>query len=143
MPTWTKPVGATANVYAPQGQEAAVAWNRVSLATTDLTLNNSIEMVRLPQGAVVQQVLLRTGDLDGGAAGLLSVGVAGDTERYIRRVSCQAAATFTAGADATTVGTMLAAVPFTGETAISILVQTAPATPAAGTVDLSVLYVVE
>ena len=48
MPTWTKDVSAAAPVYQGEGQELACAWNRVALATGDLTLNNVIPLVRLP-----------------------------------------------------------------------------------------------
>lgn len=143
MPTWTKPVGVNSPAYSPDGQQLACAWNRVVLATGDLTLNAVHELVRLPRGAVVQDIVLRVSDMDSGAAGLVSVGVVGDTERYIRRVSIQAAATHRSGHDATTVGTMIAAGAFTAETAINLLVQTAPGTAVQGTVDIAVFYTTE
>lgn len=143
MPGYSKSVAATAPAYAPRGQELACAWNRVTVAAAELTLNAVIPVVRLPKGAVVHDVVIKTGDLDTGVAGILSVGVSGDTERYIRRVSCQAAGTFQAGNDATATASMIAAVPLAAETTVDILVQTAPATPAAGTIDLAVFYTVE
>lgn len=143
MPTWTKPVGANAPVYSSDGQQLACAWNRVVLATTDLTLNAVHELVRLPRGAIVQDVVLRVSDMDSGSAGVVSIGVAGDTERYIRRVSIQTAGVFRSGNDATAVGTMIAAGAFTAETPINLLVQTAPGTAVQGTVDIAVFYTTE
>lgn len=143
MPTWTKDVTAAAPVYQSEGQELAVAWNRVALATADLTLNNVIPLVRLPRGAIVHDVVFKTTDMDNGATLIFSVGVAGDTERYVRRVSGQAAGAFRAANDATAAGTMLAAAPLANETTVDVLVQTAATTPVAGTIDLAVHYTVE
>lgn len=143
MPTYAKPVAATAPAYQSEGQELACAWNRVGVAAAELTLNAVIPAVRLPRGAVVHDVVLKTGDLDTGATGILSVGVAGDTERYIRRVSCQAAGVFRAGNDATAAASMIAAAALTGETTVDILVQTAPGTAQAGTIDIAVYYTCE
>lgn len=143
MPGYTKPVAATAPAYAPRGQELACAWNRMTLTTGELTLNAVYPMVRLPRGAIVHDVVIKVSDMDGATAGIASVGVAGDTERYIRRVSIQAAGTFRAGNDATASGTMIAATPLAAETTVDFLVQTAPGTPAAGTVDVAVFYTVE
>lgn len=143
MPTYTKPVAATAPVYQPMAQELACAWNRVAFTAAELTLNAVYPLTRLPRGAVVHNIHIRVSDMDTGAAGIISVGVAGDTERYIRRVSIQAAASFSAGNDATAVGTMLAAAALAAETTVDLLVQTAPGTAAAGTVDIAVFYTVE
>lgn len=143
MPTYSKAVDATAPAYQSEGQELACAWNRATLATGEMTLNAVIPMVRLPRGAIVHDVVLRTADIDSGTAGILSVGVAGDTERYIRRVSCQAAATFRSGNDATAVGTMLAASALSGETTVDVLIQTAPGTPVAGAIEVAVFYTCE
>lgn len=143
MPTYAKPVAATAPAYQSEGQELAVAWNRVGFAAAELTLNAVYPMVRLPRGAIVHDVFIKTTDMDTGSAGVVSIGVAGDTERYIRRVSIQAAGAFRAGNDATAAGTMIAANPLTGETTVDLLVQTAPGTAAAGTVDIAVFYTCE
>lgn len=143
MPVYAKSVAATAPAYQGAGQQTAVAWNRATLATGELVLNAVIPMVRLPRGARVIDAVLRTGDLDSGTAGILSVGVAGDTERYIRRVSCQAVGSFRAGNDATASGTILAAAALTAETTVDILVQVAPGTAVAGDVELAVFYTCE
>lgn len=143
MPGYTKPVGTTAPAFQGEGVECAVAWNRVTLASTELTLNAVWPLIRLPRGAVVHNVIFKTSDMDSSTGLIFSVGVAGDTERYIRRVSGQAAGTFQAGNDATAVTTMIAAVPLVGETTVDLLVQAAATTPVAGTVDVSVYYTCE
>ena len=143
MPGYTKSVAATAPAFQPEGQELACAWNRMTLTTGELTLNAVYPMVRLPRGAVVHDIVLKVTDMDTGAAGIASVGVAGDTERYIRRVSIQAAGTHRSGNDATAAASMIAAVPLTAETTVDLLIQTAPGTAAAGTVDVAVYYTVE
>ena len=143
MPTYSKSVAATAPAYQPEGQDLAVAWNRVGLATGELTLNAVHPLVRLPRGAIVHDVVIKTTDMDTSTGLVLSVGVAGDTERYIRRVSGQAAGTFRAGNDATATASMIAAAALTGETTVDLLIQAAATTPAAGTVDIAVFYTTE
>ena len=143
MPTWTKDVSAAAPVYQGEGQELACAWNRVALATGDLTLNNVIPLVRLPRGAVVHDMVLKVTDMDSGATGVVSVGVAGDSERYIRRLSIQTAGAARLANDATAAASCIAAAPLTGETAVNLLIQTAPGTALAGTVEVAVQYTCE
>jgi len=143
MPTWMKDVSAAAPVYQSKGQELACAWNRVDLATGDLTLNNVIPLVRLPRGALVHDMVLKVPDMDSGATGVVSVGVAGDTERYIRRLSIQTAGAARIANDATAAASCIAAAPFTGETTVNLLIQTAPGTPVAGTVEIAVQYTCE
>ena len=143
MPGYTKPVADTAPAYQPEGQELACAWNRMTLATGELTLNQVHPIVRLPRGAVVHDVVFKTTDMDSSTGLIFSVGVAGDTERYIRRVSGQAAATFRAGNDATATGTMIAAAPLANETTVNVLVQAAATTAVAGTIDIAVYYTTE
>lgn len=143
MPGYAKPVGGPAPAYQPAGQDSAVVWNRATFAAAELTLNAVYPLVRLPRGAIVHDVFIRVSDMDSGAAGIVSVGVAGDTERYIRRVSIQTAGAFRAGNDATAAGTMIAAGPLATESTIDLLIQTAPGTAVAGTVDIVVHYTCE
>lgn len=140
MPGYTKAVAATAPAYQGEGQELAVAWNRVTLLAAELTLNAVYPLVRLPRGAIVHDVVFTTTDMDTGATLIFSVGVAGDTERYVRRVSGQAAGTFRLGNDATAAGTHVAAAALAGETTVDLLVQTAAGTGANGTVQIAVVY---
>lgn len=143
MATYSKSVASTAPAFQADGIEVACAWNRVSIASTELTLNNVIPMVRLPYGAIVHDVTFKNTDMDSGATLILSVGVSGDTERYIRRVSGQVAGVTRAGNDATAAASMIAAVPFTAEGTVDLLIQTAAGTPVAGTVDIAVFYTCE
>lgn len=144
MPTYTNSVAATAPVYTPEGKGMAVAWNHVALATGDLTLNNVIPLTWLPRGAVVHDMVLITSDMDTGAALVLSVGVAGDTERYIRRLSGQAAGAARLANDATAAASVIAAMaPLTADTRVDLLIQTAAATPASGTVKIAIQYTCE
>lgn len=143
MPTYTKSVASTAPAFQADGIEVACAWNRVALATTDLTLNNVIPLVRLPRGAIVHEVVLKVTDMDSSTGLVVSVGVAGDTERYVRRLSGQVAGTARAGNDATSTASMIAAVPLTAEATVDLLIQAAATTPVAGTVDIAVFYTCE
>lgn len=143
MPGYIKPVAATAPAYAPRGQELACAQNRMTLATGELTLNAVHPIVRLPRGAIVHDVVFKTTDMDSSTGLIFSVGVVGDTERYVRRVSGQAAGVFRAGNDATAAASMIAAAPLAAETTVDVLVQAAATTPVAGTIDIAVLYTAE
>lgn len=143
MPGYTKPVGVTAPVYQGEGQELAVAWNRATLATGELTLNAVYPLLRLPRGAIVHDVVFTTTDMDSSTGLIFSVGVAGDTERYVRRVSGQAAGTFRMGNDATAAASIIAAAALAGETTVDLLVQAAATTPVAGTVQIAVSYTCE
>lgn len=144
MPTYPKgaPADRPAFTVTPGSLLHCVS-ERVGIATGDLTLNNVIPLVKLPRGAVVTDVVLRVSDMDSGSAGVVSVGVPGDTERYIRRVSCQAAGVFRSGNDATAAGTMITATALAADTVVGLLVQTAPGTAVAGTADIFVTYVME
>lgn len=143
MPTYAKNATDTAPAYQAQGQEVAVAWNRVGLASTELTLNASYALVRLPRGAIVHDVTFKTTDMDSSTGLIFSVGVPGDTERYIRRFTGQVAGVTRAGNDAVAAASMIAAVPLAAETQVNLLVQAAATTGVAGTVDIAVFYTCE
>jgi hypothetical protein len=144
MPTYPKGLPADRPAFAVvPGSVMHTASERVGIVTGDLTLNNIVPLVKLPRGAIVHDVVIKVTDMDSGSAGIVSVGVPGDTERYIRRVSIQAAGTFRAGNDTTATGTMLAAAPLAADTVVGMLVQTAPGTALAGTVDICVAYSME
>jgi len=144
MPTYPKGTPADRPAFAlTPGAVMHTASERVGILAGDLTLNNVIPLVKLPRGAIVHDVILKVTDMDSGTAGIVSVGVPGDTERYIRRVSCQVAGAFRSANDATAAGTMLAAAPLAADTVVGLLVQTAPGTALAGTVDIAVSYTME
>lgn len=144
MPTYTNSVAATAPIYTSEGKECAVAWNTVALATGDLTLNNIIPLVWLPRGAIPHDMILITSDMDASTGLVLSVGVAGDTERYIRRLSGQTAGVARLANDATAAASVIAAAgPLTADTRVDLLIQAAATTPAAGTVKIAIFYTCE
>lgn len=144
MATYTNPVAVTSPVYTPEGKECAVAWQVAAIATGELTLNNVLPMIYLPRGAVVQDMILITTDMDTSTGLVLSVGVAGDTERYIRRLSGQAAGAARLANDATAAASVItAAAALTGDTVVNLLIQAAATTPAAGTVKLAIFYTCE
>jgi hypothetical protein len=144
MPGYLKPVAATAPAYQGEGQNGAVAQNRVTFLAAELTLNAVYPMVRLPRGAIIHDIVMTVSDMDGATSGIVSLGVAGDAERYIRRVSIQAAGTFRMGNDATAAAAIIAAPrALPNEVTLDLLIQTAPGTAAPGTVDIAVHYTCE
>jgi hypothetical protein len=50
---------------------------------TSLVVNDVIQMVPVPKGAVVHEVILAVDDMDTGTALVLDVGDDGDTDRFI------------------------------------------------------------
>jgi hypothetical protein len=144
MPTYTNPVAVTTPVYTPEGKECAVAWQTMGLATGELTLNAVHPLIYLPRGAVVHDMILITTDMDTSTGLVISVGVAGDTERYIRRLSGQTAGSARIANDATSAATVIAArAALTGDTVVNLLIQAAATTPAAGTVTIGIFYTCE
>jgi len=144
MPTYTNSVAVTAPAYTPVGKEMAVAWQNATLATGELTLNNVIPLIWLPRGAVIHDMVLVTTDMDSSTGLVMSVGVVGDTERYIRRLSGQAAGAARFANDATAAASVMAALAaLTADTRIDLLIQAAATTPVAGTVRLSIQYTCE
>lgn len=115
--------------------------NTVALATGDLTLNNVIPLVWLPRGAVVHDAVLITTDMDSSTGLVMSVGVVGDTERYIRRLSGQTAGAARIANDATAAATVIAAAAaLTADTRVDLLIQAAATTAVAGTVKIAIFY---
>lgn len=52
--------------------------------TAALVLNDVIQMVKVPAGAVVREVILNTTDLDSSTGIVLAVGDGGDVDRFIK-----------------------------------------------------------
>lgn len=107
--------------------------------TAALALNDVIQMVKIPAGARILQVLLAADDLDtgGSPAIVLDVGDGGDTDRFIDGATIGqsggvAALNSQVGFDYT----------YTADDTIDVLVQVAPATGATSGVDvhLTVFY---
>lgn len=101
-------------------------------------INDVVQMLKVPKGAVVVDVALGADDLDtnGSPAITLDVGDGGDPDRYI-------AASTIAQTGAAPVQTMLKTgfgFAYTADDTIDILVKAAPATGAVGTVRLMATY---
>ena len=104
--------------------------------TGALVVNDVIQMVKIPQGAKILDVVLSTDDLDTSTGLVLDVGDDGVTDRFI---------------DGTTIGQTGGVArlnevgghlyEYTADNTIDVLVQVAPASGAAsGTINLSVTY---
>jgi hypothetical protein len=107
-----------------------------------LALNDVIQMVKVPNGAVVSNVVLATDDLDthGTPTIVLDVGDGGDTDRYIDGATVGQAGGVT---DSSNLAIGGIGYEYTDEDTIDILVQAAPATGAtSGTLKLIVHYTI-
>lgn len=108
--------------------------------TAALALNDVIDMFKVPAGARITGVTLKTSDLDtgGSPAIVLDVGDSGDTDRLIDGATVGQAG----GTSSALVSSTGQFYQYTAETMISVLVQAAPETGATtGTVELSVTYI--
>jgi hypothetical protein len=116
------------------------AWETYTVAAA-LVVNDVIQMVKIPAGATILDVVLSASDLDTGtsAAIVLDVGDDGDTDRFIDGSTAGQAGGVThlnnrAGHCYT----------YTADNTIDVLVQVAPATGAtSGTIALGVCYTME
>ena len=131
----------TANAPArdlPSGVLAVVGTYALGAA---LALNDVIQMVTVPAGATILDVLLAVTDLDtgGSPAIVLTVGDGGDTDRFVT-----ASTVGQAGGVARLNATTGAGYKYTAKDTIDVLVSTGPATGAtSGTVSLTVLYTMD
>lgn len=144
MATLTNPVSATTPLYAPPlgGKQVSCAWNTIAMATGDLALNAVTTAVRLPKGARVVDVVISGTDMDTGAGALVfAVGDAGSPARFIQGLAATEAFTGRAGNNATSSATFAAHTAYTAGTDIIITATTAASTAAAGTISISVFYV--
>lgn len=110
--------------------------------TAALALNDVIQMVKVPVGAIVSNVVLATDDLDSGGspAIVLDVGDGGNTDRYIDGATVGQAGGIT---DSSNLAIDGIGYTYTAEDTIDILVQVAPATGAtSGTIKLIVTYTI-
>lgn len=106
--------------------------------TGALVVNDVIQMVKVPAGATVLDVLLVAGDLDtGGSPALtLHVGYGGDPDYWVVSSTVGQAGGLARASAATAVP-----LTFTAEDTIDVLVAVAPATGATtGTIYLTVYY---
>lgn len=102
-------------------------------------LNDVVQMVKVPSGAIVTNVVLGADDLDTNGTPLivLDVGDGSDTDRFIDGAT-SAQAGGTSAALAGTAGSF--GYQYSADDTVDILVQVAPATGAVGTVRLLVEY---
>lgn len=110
--------------------------------TAALALNDVVQMVKVPAGAIVSNVVLATDDLDtnGTPAIVLDVGDGGDTDRYIDGSTVGQAGGIT---DSSNLAIDGIGYTYSVEDTIDVLVQVAPATGAtSGTIKLIVSYTI-
>jgi hypothetical protein len=142
MPTYTATMAARGNsayTAGPAGQ-VYTAYSSYSI-TTAFVLNDVIEMLRVPAGARITGVTLKTSDLDTSTGIVLDVGDAADTDRLIDGATIGQ----TGGTTSSLVSSTGQFYKYTSETVISVLVQVAATGTAAtsGTVELAVSYVLQ
>ena len=143
MPTYSRDTSTAGNLYKPSAQTVAALHTVITMATGDLDANDTFDIGRVPRGAKVLDVILYVTDMDSGAAGLISVGDAGSTGRFISSASIQAAGRLAAGNNATSAALCAAHTAYTAETLIYGTVTTASGTAVAGTISATVLYICE
>lgn len=131
----------TAGTPAPspaQAGDVVVQYFLVNLPATT-GLNDTINIGYLPKNARIHQMVLKCSDMDtGGPTLTISIGDAGSATRYFNAS--------VAGQAAVPDRTMAAAGLLfltTGKTLLLGLIAAAATTPAAGTLELAVMYVVE
>lgn len=103
--------------------------------------NDVYQMLRVPANARITAVTLKSTDIDTGGSPsiVLDVGDTGDTDRLIDGATIGQAG----GTSSALVSSTGQFYQYTSETVISVLVQAGPATGAAGTLELSVSYVLQ
>jgi len=140
MATFTA-AAAASTVSTPHGTSKgqAVTVTGSYTMTAAPALNDVFEMVRVPSGATIINVMLTATDIDtdGSPTVVLDVGDGSDTDRYIDGATIGQAGGITAALNVNT-GFLNA---YTAEDTIDVLVQAGPATGAAGTLKLAVTYI--
>jgi hypothetical protein len=140
MPTYSRDPGVNTPVFVPQAQNPGYLRNVISMATSDLVLNATFDIGRLPVGARVLDITVAVTDMDNGSTGTIHIGDSASPARFIQNASIQTAGVFRAGNNATSAATFAAHTPYTTETLIYGTVSTAPTTPVAGTITVTVMY---
>lgn len=110
--------------------------------TAALALNDVVQMVKVPAGAIVSNVVLATDDLDTGGtpAIVLDVGDGGDADRYIDGSTVGQTGGIT---DSSNLAIDGIGYTYSVEDTIDVLVQVAPAAGAtSGTIKLIVSYTI-
>lgn len=114
-------------------------------AETQLIINDVIQMVKVPAGATILEVILCVDDIDGGSAAVLEVGDGDDTDRFIAGQTIgQGGGIARLGAGITGAAAAAAAnYAYTSADTIDIKVATAPASTGTGTLKLGVIYTMQ
>lgn len=113
-------------------------------ASVALVIDDIIQMVPVPLGATVLEVILSVDDLDSGAALVLDVGDGDDDDRYILGSTIgQTGGTVRLGSGIAANGANCQAYEYTAEDTIDIHVDTAPAGGGTGTLRLAVCYTMQ
>lgn len=125
--------------------QGVVAVRGIYTLAAALVINDVIQMVKVPKGAQILEVILATDDLDtnGTPTIKLNVGDGNLTDRFIKQDTvAQAGGTVRLGAGiAATLQSGAHGYQYTAEDTIDVLVQAAPATGATtGDIVLTVLY---
>ena len=150
MATYLYKVEATADLapaYVPplKGKQVCSLTQVITVATTDLDLNDTMDVGWLPKGAIVIDAVMHCTDMDTGAGALvLDLGPTTNPDAYIDGLAATGAVTGRAGNVAGSAATMAseASVPLTADTKVIVTVATAPSAAATGTILVSVQYVV-
>ena len=136
MATFTA-TNAGTGVQPHAGIGACMAWSSYSL-TAALALNDVIQMIKVPLGAVILDGWLACTDLDTGGSPtiVLDVGDGDDTDRFIDGATIGQTAGHARFADQSSL-----LYEYTAADTIDVLVQAAPATGASsGTIKMAVCY---
>ena len=103
-----------------------------------LVINDVIQMIKVPAGAVILDMILEADDLDDGTAIVLDVGDGSDTGRFIDGSTIAQAGGMGRMDQAGGVG-----YEYSAEDTIDVLVETAPTTGTTGNITLSVIYTLD
>ena len=149
MATYLYKVEATADLapaYVPplKGKQVCSLTQVITVATTDLDLNDTMDVGWLPKGAIVIDAVMHYSDLDTGSTLVLDLGPTTNPDAYIDGAVGTTALTARAGNVAGSAATMAteASVPLTADTKVIVTVAAAATTPATGSILVSVQYVV-
>lgn len=117
------------------GIDLTAAWSSQTLSAA-LVVNDKFEMVRVPSGATILEIVFSTTDMDQSTGLVYDVGDGGDTDRFIDSAGVGQAA-----------GVARLNAPggfqyqYTSEDTVDVLVETAPTTSeTSGTIKLGVIY---
>jgi hypothetical protein len=138
---------ALAPAYVPplKGKQICSLTQVITVATSDIdTGAETMDVGWLPKGAIVIDAVMHCSDMDTGSTLVFDLGPTTNPDGYIDGLAATTAATGRAGNVAGAAATMAteASVPLTADTKVIVTTATAATTPAAGTILVSIQYVV-